>query len=569
MSKIDKVRIDGIRGVENREVTLDRLNLITGPNGSGKSTIPVGIDFVLLGLVPGYKKTEMFDNATDHAMSGVVTMGDNVIERTLTRGKTMRERISVNGGDPADAKAAAPLLQAILGKSPPVLNMPAFWACSSSEKRRMLLRLVADADTQKALAEKETTARGKKNDLADVRRGAEKAVESLQKSLAQLEKPAGNLDALKAEKAEIETELEVVRDRVSTGEANDKARIELSALIDAVPAAKEEVKELKQKKAKIDADAASLAERRGAMGERPTVPSQYNVSDEILAIVVKSIHLLERIDDSNELCNDALELLNSLLPDPEENTTATRAIEDYDKTRALQNAAMAKFSTATAAVDRKLAAAKGRLDSAKEAGKKIESIGDGLAANDPALKEGLEKRLVEAKAKIEPLEEIAVLSREVEKAQLDAEEALANEETAKVDLDAAVFAQSKIVAEASDMLATRSKEILPYGNLRLEDDGKDVTIMWAKSETLSVPRTTLSGGEQALFDNATGHSLAPEALIVIEAAEIDNENIVSVMERITETCPADTQVIVLTCHAPPAGTIPEGWNLIELSGEAA
>lgn len=564
MPTISKVTIKGIRGTENRTVELGQKTIITGPNGSGKSTIPVAIEFALLGLVPGYKKGEAIDNALGDFMGSTVQLGDTVIERTLLRGKTLQERISVNGSTPADAKAATPILEAILGTSPLIMNMPAFFACTSSEQRRMGLRLVADAETQKALAEAEAKARSNKNALADVRRGAEKAVHSLTASLTAIERPAGNLEELKIERTEIEKDLEAVRNRISKGEANDKARAELTGMMNAAPDIGAEIKRLETALVELNAVEEKLVAERAKLGDAPKIKSTFGLNKVAQAVVASAIDLLSAFKVGKTAANVVIETLSPLLPNDEELAKAQKSLDTYNKK-------LAKLSTQTTQNQREcrnnanaIASACWKLNAAEEAKAKIDGIGEPLDPNDKALQEGLVARLAETKAKIAPLEEIAVLVREIEKANLAAQDAIAAEEAAKVALDESIQAQSKIVDAASDLLATRSKDILPSGNLRMEDDGKDIIISWAKSDTLHVRRTTLSGGEQSLFDRALGHSLAPGALIVLEAAEIDSDNLPKTMEHITQ-CADQAQVIVLTCHAP--AEIPEGWTHIALTNE--
>ena len=75
----------------------------------------------------------------------------------------------------------------------------------------------------------------------------------------------------------------------------------------------------------------------------------------------------------------------------------------------------------------------------------------------------------------------------------------------------------------------------------------------------NVLRTSLSGSEQARFDVALGHALAPEAAVLLEAAELDHDNLMSFMKQ---TADEKFQIICATWYEP--GTVPEGWTVQQL-----
>lgn len=576
MPDIESVEIDGVRGISGK-YELSKRTLLIGPNGSGKSTIPVTIDFTLLGLVPGYQKKETFANASGETMRGVVKIADHIIERTLTQGKTLRERIKIDNGTPTDAKAAAPMLELILGKEPPVLNMPAFWDATSTEKRRILLRLVADPETQATLAADEEKARDAKKELTRQRQVAEKTVENLSKRLAGMEKPAGNLEHMRKEIKELSAQIRETETKVAEGQANDKARANLTSQIEKVADLSEkELPELDAKLEELDAELTQVREQLDALVEPPHPVERVALTGRAAEVVGEVVQDLTRLactledtaaedESASTLCDsfkDMATRLGDLLPSDEavaEAQAMETAYNAYQQEHLRLVASQEVFTDRIRLVKAQIEAGHQRVKTALEAQEDLDKLGDGADQKDVAALNGMCVRRQELEAKVEPLAEVAMVQREIEAARLEAEQALSEEDQAKKKLQEAIDAQQAVVEQAAEELAKRSKSILPYGNLRLEDDGKDITIFWAKSKDLRVQRTTLSGGEQALFDCALGHALAPGALIVIEGAEIDNANIVRVMDHIRD---CEFQVLLLTCHAPDV--VPENWTVLNM-----
>jgi len=561
---IESVEIENIRGI-SKVVEFKNRTLVTGPNGSGKSTIPVAIDFALLGLVPGYKKNETFANASSDFMRAVVNIKGHSIERILTKGKTLSERIAIDNGTAADPKAAVPMLELILGQEPPVLNMPAFWNSTSTEKRRLLLKLVADSETQKKLEQDENKARGIKNDITRTRQVAEKTVENLTKRLAGLEKPAGNLAHMKNDIVELTNQIRETEKKVADGEAVEKTLAILISQKVAIKDLKESIKINKKLLKKSDVELKRIESEIESKGKEPVfeLSGKKELSDnanEIVGVVVSELNDINSADDST-LCivHESISSLKPLLHDADEGNRSKLRMKWIDESRHLcqsKHGALVQVSKYT----KLTATSQAELKVAQQAEKKIEKLGDNVDPKDRAALDGMNSRRSELESKIDPLQQIDTIGREIEQARLEAEKALVDEDNAKKALEVAVREQQAVVECAADELAERSKTILPYGNLRLFDDGKDISVYWAKTKDLKVQRNTLSGGEQALFDCALGHALAASALIVIEGAEIDDNKIVELMNHIPEQ--GEFQVMIVTCHEPK--TIPEDWHHISI-----
>lgn len=563
---ITKVAVTNIRGVTT-DIELANRTIITGPNGIGKSAIAVGIDIVLLGLVPGYGKKEVFDNASGDVMGGRVEIDGHSVRRTLEQGKKLQERITIDDGTPAAPAAAAPMLEVLLGKRPRLLNMPAFWDAAPAERRRMLLRLVADAETQKQLAVNEAQARAKKNEATAKRQGSDKALEQLTASLSEIDRPTGNLDSLRAERETVKKDLKNVRDAIRIGEANARARAYSDKLTEALPKLAELVKNLEADEQK---QRTIIKESREAIAalEKPVSPPQSfgflpDESRVVVATVVQNLNNIAKDVPQDTRTAIALyaeiERLETLLPEAEDSLAFAREKEVSDAAVYELEASLTEAEIALENAVDALSMRRGGLADATRAKAEYDAIGAGVEKNDYAARDGLEIRERELDAKIEPLEKIATLEAELEKARLSAEEALELATAAKDELATAEKAQQSVLMQAADQLASRSRAVLPQGELRFADDGKGVTISWAKDDKVRVPRTTLSGGEQALFDCALGHSMAPEALVVVEGAELDEKNLIATMEHIAD---CKYQVLLLTCHEP--SRVPDGWSHLQL-----
>lgn len=110
-------------------------------------------------------------------------------------------------------------------------------------------------------------------------------------------------------------------------------------------------------------------------------------------------------------------------------------------------------------------------------------------------------------------------------------------------------------------LTGKMNEVLPDGEAVFNvDDG--VFIGW-KKEGKTIPYEGLSGGQKSAFDAALAYALKAN-ILAIEAAEIDSENITTLLNKIAGH---DTQVLVMTCHNP--SSVPEGFNIVEVGGVTA
>lgn len=566
---ISGITIENVRGVTG-SLELDQHTIITGPMASGKSAYPVGLDFIMFGYVPGSKPSEMFNNALGDTMYAKATVSDRVIERWMTKGKTLSEELAVDGNRVKLSKGNdKAMLQMALGKAPKLFDVQAFWNATGPERRKMVLGMVTDPDKVDELLTAEKDARADVSLLAADRRAADQAVSQLSRELAEMEKPSGDLTEIEEQLETLQMDLDAARDRVRTGEANDRARAAIASSKDTLPTL--EARLLASQK-----DAEALAEQLCAAqdalkdhkDDEPTLEEGEYARWEITPIVRT---VLEEVRDdigavvkelvANEHLDRAYDRLGEMIGDPEKEAEWAKQRAEWDN----QNQTLAnkerQLASQIDAVGRDISSAMVQITACKETIAKEEAIGPGLDQNDVASAEGFEARKKGLEASAHVLRKMKIRQDDIEQAKINAGKAAEQEKVAKEAIDTAVEAQRKVVSEVEDMLAKRSKEFLPYGNLRVLDEGKKFDLLWAKDADTRVSRSTLSGGEQCLFDAAVARILAPEAAVVMEAAEIDDEVLVKFLG---DTANADYQIIILTCHEPP--TVPDGWKHIKMNG---
>jgi len=615
------------RGTTGR-VDLADLNIISGPNGSGKSTIAAAAQYNLLGLIPGFRAKEAFANASGSTMGTAVEIDGKQIVRGMAQGQssrtlrgTLRETLSIDGNTGSGRTAGASMLRVALGRQPRVMNMPEFYAMTSTEQRRKVIGLVTDPDEYNRLMDEEAAARQLKNDLMRDKQVANKAVESLTFSMADKEKPTGNLAHMQEELAAARAERDTLVETIESGKANDRARVEFENLINSIPDLEKNLaagmEQLQAQHEVLDAAGDDLAEideyaPLPQPGELTEAINAYTALAERVAAIDGSQPPLPEFKGEKNLSANAIKVikgvagflrdesataqaaaLESLLPDEaavkeyseavakwsDESVATQKAFSDAQITaRKLEEAYMVANRDHRAQYDAKksecervfmdvrskieqilatIQTVNASLDAAKGYEESMKRIGVGLDPNDVASLAGLDVRLADLEAKIKPLMEYDVLVREIERARLTAEEASGKVAEANGALQEKIAAQQAVVEQAGDVLAERSKEVLPSGYLILEDDGKEITISWRIDESRTIQRQTLSGGEKAPFDVGFGHAMSPEALIVMEAAELDEQNTQAIMKKLAAINNAKRQagkdpmqVVMLTCHEP-------------------
>jgi hypothetical protein len=120
--------------------------------------------------------------------------------------------------------------------------------------------------------------------------------------------------------------------------------------------------------------------------------------------------------------------------------------------------------------------------------------------------------------------------------------------------------KSKAIGEACIRMQEKMTAILPEGMAVIHIDDEGVLLIgWLKPGAKApVAYHSLSGGEKAIFEAALVHALEAD-LVIIEAAELDEKNLVTSLEKLSGL---DAQVLLSTCHAP--AEVPNGWEVVKL-----
>lgn len=556
---ITDIVVTNVRGL-TREVRLQQKTLMVGPNGSGKTTMSAAVYLATLGYLPGADKKGVFANASADCMqAGIKIDGKTTIFREWTQGKSLSERISINGVT-AQKNSADAMIQMAIGKDPIIVDTALFFTSTPSEKRRMVLSMVADDATLKTVTDNEQNARDAKNARTRDRQVAEKSVENLTKSLSAMpEAAAGSLEQLTKKLADTETARNEARDKVSRGEANEAAKRQIETASKTIPELEKKIADA-QEGIKAAKEAVSLLLTQSKeLGTVEDVQEGVTLPEEVQTVIKETIMWLKDFKDNSiqiEGIEEIIGKLSNLLPNPERQKRNQAIFNEWDSKKKAIDVTIYEAQKLGRQHEKNLADAKGRLAEVKKSDRKIEKIGEGVDQKDRAALTGLQTQMAELKRQIDPLSQRATIAKEIEKARLIANKAAEAEEDAKNVLQVAILAQQEIITKAAEMLAERSKTILPNGQLSISDDGKDFTVAW-KRGGLVVERHVLSGGEKAVFDASVGFALAPTGLVVIEAAEVDDENLAEVLQHLnTSTC----QQLVLTCHEP---AVTPNWSVIK------
>ena len=544
---------------------LEQRTLLIGPNGSGKSTVAAAIQLAILGYIPGDGVKTLFLNASGSPMTCGATVNGKKVERIWTQGKTLAERISIDGVE-ATRNAAEGMLAMAIGKEPVVVDVPLFFNSTPAEQRRMLLRMVSDEKTLKVLSDAEEKARNDKNARTRERQVAEKSVEQLTLTLAKQDRPTGDLTRIEQEIKEIEAERKDVQQRVADGEANDRARKGIVSQVASVEGMEGKVAEAQKLLKESEGKEKALAHALKDLGE-PTKPvkGDCDLTDEAQVVIRDAVSELRELGDERGietvLERIAFSLEGLLATD---DAAFAKLDGEYQTWKGQHDDAKYQVSVVQDAADRcrgQIANLKGQIQEARKAAGKLDKIGPGPDQRDTAALAGLETRLSDLRAKQKPLIEYGAVQKHMEAARIASEKASEQEEKAKEDLDGAIEAQKAVVNKAAELLADRSKAVLPRGELSITDDENGLAVCWNRGEGPVVNRRTLSGGEKCVFDAAMGASLAPGALAVIEAAEVDAKHLLALLDYLTSRVDAPA-LLVLTCHAP--AEVPAGWHIVKI-----
>lgn len=162
---------------------------------------------------------------------------------------------------------------------------------------------------------------------------------------------------------------------------------------------------------------------------------------------------------------------------------------------------------------------------------------------------GLKSRKQSLEADEKVFLKVSGLNEEIEKASQDRDEYEIELTDAKKLRDDAKAKKAGAVSETTSRIAAKMDDVLPVGcsvfTYNEDEDGKrSMLIGWKESDVIT-PYNGLSGMQKQVFDAALAHVLDAN-IIVVEAAELDNVNLI---KTLIELSSLDKQIFINTCHS--------------------
>ena len=579
---IESIEIWGIRGIrgtggqDSRKVEFGQHTIIIGANGAGKTALMCGLHFVCMGKVAGAKPSEMWLNANNpEQIRARAKINGRLIERRLTNGKTLSESIVIDGVTQKLAKGAADaVLMAAFGRDPLIVDIPEIQRATSSVRRRMILGMVCDLERLESATMAEEKARQRANDARSHRQQCDKTVATLTQQLSEMERPVGNLATLKNDRGTLAADLKAAQKRIADGDANDRIRKTRQASQEAVPALRERVEAAEGSLNALMADFGATEARMKAL-EAPKRPAgrSKGLDEDIAEELTLCVALLDKyiqiqgtgwVGAEADLVKAPADAIRGMLPNKKAQAAYAKARKEYDQKVAELSSALADMQAKIDRATQERDLLRAELAHEEKVLATAEVNSPPATDQDRAMAAGLEAKLAEIGSKIDALAKCEAIEEAIEKANIEAEKAIEAHTEAQDNLSTAQSAMAALITEAAERLCLRSEEVLASGKMAMRDDGKDLEILWAREDGVSIPWVTLSGGEKAIFDVAVGHCLAPRAMVIIEGAEVDDNNLLALVKKLNGSA---LQVCLLTCHEPVGldGSVTgTDWKVIRL-----
>ncbi len=162
---------------------------------------------------------------------------------------------------------------------------------------------------------------------------------------------------------------------------------------------------------------------------------------------------------------------------------------------------------------------------------------------------------------------LAGINEEIEKANQDKDGFETELIEAKERRDSAKKKKADSVSKTTFEIMKKMNEVLPSGEAVFtyneDDEGKrSMQIGWGEQinpgRLTITPYNGLSGMQKQVFDAALANVLDAN-IIVLEAAELDNDNLIKTLKELSKL---DKQVIVNTCHLNENNMVP--FQIIEV-----
>jgi len=539
---IRRIEYKGFRGFSGKHNLTDK-TFITGPNRSGKSTILLVPYFVLYGELPDSKPSELVQNASGGYMCASITINGHIIERDICLGDNVKTVLRLDGEKVSTRKAKEAIHDAI-GQGPAIINMPAFWAASPKDQRAMVLRCTGSQDVADTVA-------ALRVDRNAIRKGikAQKVILAKRTAdLAGINRPVGSIKAIEKRYAEVNATISDLQKQVAA--SDERKRLQKAYA---------ELHSVKDYEKQLADNAATLAE----------IESEMALLDEEIKASKKPVHddlsiseaVSKVLRDASDLCDcskaQSCPIASTVreLISPE----AMRIGLDFSKQTDEYHARLLKYQKLIHDRDATLENSE-RIKNNIERAKKMAlvDVGVEMDPDTPRILSDLRTEANTLLASIKTLESWTYAEKQMESARADLAKQEAELEKIEVQLESAEKAHLESISDIETTLTDRAGKFLD-GRIQIHDDGLHMAIGLV-ADNRNMWHSSMSGSDSALFDAALGHALAPEAVIAIEAAELDDQ-------RLRQSCLrlADMPCQILTASWYCPGPDPfEGWEVIHL-----
>lgn len=175
---------------------------------------------------------------------------------------------------------------------------------------------------------------------------------------------------------------------------------------------------------------------------------------------------------------------------------------------------------------------------------------------------GLESKKKQLETDKDVFLRVAGINEQVEKANQDKTEYDDYLVGAKENRDDLKKQKADAVSKTTFKIAKKMNKVLPFGKAVFtyeeDEEGKrDLHIGWNVDKVVT-PYNGLSGGQGKIFDAALANVLDAN-IIVLEAAELDNENLMAALDDLGTL---EAQVLINTCH--PIESVPDPFVKIDV-----
>ena len=549
---ITRIVTQDLRG-HSLDINPEQFTVISGPHGSGKTSAIMAAHLALLGYVPGEAKkgAAVMANCAGHTLGAAVEIDDHTIGRRWQRTeKGISETVKVDG-QKAAGKAAAGMLNLVLGEEPRLFDGFAFWNLSDRETRKAILRVTA-GDKADDLLDLDAVPRASLNKARANREAAEKALALAVQSLQDIPPTTGDIGKLKASIEQDRSTAAELSSRISAGEQADEERKRLMSCISLWNSNREgELNELRFEQETLE---------KGNPMPLPSIPDSIAPIPEWARKAIADLrdHLKKVGDHIGELMIDKItgtEINNAVKVQKAKEAISER--EEAETQRTARRLTVSRRIGELTRMGTEARTAKGRLA----------KLPNSPTPQDRTALKGIQAKIAAANEQIDAATRRAQVEKMIATHKDAVEKARDIEERDKEKLKTAATTMADALMEGADLMRERAGTILPEGTLDVVSTEKTCELWWSRErdgQPFAVPRSALSGSERVVFDAAVAYAMTGDkGTAFIDAGECSNDALIALAPLATR-CPCQ---VVLCRWTDSFIDLPEmeGWTEVALA----